>query len=96
MRSEKDLAKEYQKRISDAESTKAFAEAKDELETAFNNKDYRKILQLYSNKGLIKEVGQEFGFSGDHYIEHVKRLIKNRTNCDIIEAIKSELYSLDI
>ncbi len=94
VRNENALKSEFSRLITEAEPTKIYAETSKELRDALDQKDYRAVLRLYSDKGLTKEVANFFNFTGAGYTEHVKRLITKQDNYGIVAAIRGELPTL--
>ena len=91
LRSESDLQKEFEEVTAKAAPTSAFAEASKDLREALDRKDYRAILKLYTDKGLVKAVASQFGFTSNNYVLHVKRLIARKDNQSFARVVQGEL-----
>ena len=91
VRDEAKLKSEFDHLVNRADPTKAYTQASEELKSALDRKDYRAVLRLYSDKGLIKEIANLLGFTGNNYVEHVKRLVAKQDNYGLVSAIQSEL-----
>lgn len=95
LRSESELQKEFEGIVTKADPASAFAEASKDLREALEKKDYRAVLKLYTDKGLVKAVASQFGLTSNNYVLHVKRLIARKDNQDFIKVIQGELPSIN-
>lgn len=94
VRSEVALKEEFDNLASKADPAKIFSLASKDLREALDQKNYKAVLRLYSNKGLVKEVADQFGFTSNNYVEHVKRLVASKNDHGLVAAIRGELPAL--
>jgi hypothetical protein len=64
-----------------------YAEAANRIDETFARRDYARALQLYSNKGLVREVDRFFGLGGGGYVQLVKRLLARAEGDELLRAL---------
>jgi hypothetical protein len=73
--------------VANVDVTALYAEAANNIDNAIGGRDYRRALQLYANKGLVKQVDRFFGLGGGGYVQLVLRLLGRPEGGPLIRAL---------
>lgn len=63
-------------------------------EEALTSNDYKKVLEMFNEKGLSKSIGHYFGFQNNDYLTKVISILRNKEQTEALEIFKNYIPKL--
>lgn len=63
-------------------------------EEALTSNDYKKVLEMFNEKGLSKSIGHYFGFQNNDYLNKVISILRNKEQTEALEIFKNYIPKL--
>ncbi|MDU2649015.1 DUF4435 domain-containing protein [Anaerococcus vaginalis] len=63
-------------------------------EEALLSNDYKKVLEMFNEKGLSKSIGHYFGFQNNDYLNTVISILRNKEQVEVLEIFKNYIPKL--
>jgi energy-coupling factor transporter ATP-binding protein EcfA2 len=82
------LSAEFETSVKSLDVGEIYHARKKDIESAIDAGDYPKLLELYSNKGAVKQIGRMFGLTSDAYPDFVLRQIGRPEGRGVLEALR--------
>lgn len=87
-----DLATEFTAKTAQIDPAAIHADIRNEFDAAVANSDYKKILHIYDNKGLLAEVTRLLGVKGRKELEEfIGRALRDESSSELLTALKNEV-----
>lgn len=58
-------------------------------EEALSSNDYKKVLEMFNEKGLSKSIGNYLGFQNNDYLNTVISILRNKEQTEVLEIFKN-------
>ena len=66
----------------------------DSYEEALSSNDYKKVLEIFNEKGLAKSIGHYLGFQNNDYLNTVISILRNKEHNEVLEIFKNYIPKL--
>lgn len=66
----------------------------DSYEEALSSNDYKKVLEMFNEKGLAKSIGHYLGFQNNDYLNTVISILQHKEHNEVLEIFKSYIPKL--
>lgn len=63
-------------------------------EEALTSNDYKKVLEMFNEKGLSKSIGSYLGFQNNNYLNKVISILRNKEQTEALEIFKNYIPKL--
>lgn len=61
---------------------------------ALLSNDYKKVLEMFNEKGLAKSIGHYLGFQNNDYLNTVISILRNKEQTEVLEIFKNYIPEL--
>ena len=61
---------------------------------ALQSNNYKKVLEMFNEKGLAKSIGHYLGFQNNDYLNTVISILRNKEQTEVLEIFKNYIPKL--
>ena len=92
--SEINTKKSFTNAIENIDVDSIYEDTLNSYEDALLSNDYKKVLEMFNEKGLSKSIGHYLGFQNNDYLNTVISILRNKEQTEVLEIFKNYIPRL--
>lgn len=92
--SESNTKGSFNNAIRDINADSIYEKSLNSYEDALQSNDYKKVLEIFNEKGLAKSIGHYLGLKNNDYVNTVISILRNKEQKEVFEIFKNYVPSL--